>query len=191
MKYAVLGVLAVIGGLAGCSKPPAQVNMLTGITLSNEEAIQLRAMQMDGHYGVMVRAPSGVWAWTAGYNDMAAARADAMSMCNQDPLAGGECQVIVELVPLGEPLMIGGKTVTIDTAQEFADHEPRIGASAFAIAADGTHGHGWGYDTLEGAEARALMECNSRNEARALEAMREGLPTYPCEVVWTKPAPSN
>lgn len=189
MKHGLMGGFLAIGVLAGCSMPAAQVSMVPGTILSVEESAQLREMQLDGHFGAFARSPNGAWAWTAGYNAMSAARADALSMCNGDDLSGSGCTVVFELLPVGAAPMVGDKTLTIDAADELAQHMPRRGASAFAIAADGTHGHGWGYGTVAQAETRALTECNSRNIAR--EAERQGLPTYPCEVVWTKPAPAN
>lgn len=108
MKRSFTGLFLALGTLVGALSA-AQTSVVEGVTLTSLERVQLRGMQLDGHFGAYARSSEG--------------------------------------------------------------------------------GHGWGCDTVVGAQERALTECNSRNLARASD--RFGLPIYPCEVVWTKPAPAN
>ncbi|MCF6445956.1 DUF4189 domain-containing protein [Nereida sp. MMG025] len=175
--------LVVSGGLvAGCSSlPQASVNLVGDAPLPADVQAELTKMQRDGFFGAMAVDPQGAWGWTTGYNSLEAARKDALDLCNTGVLSGQDCEIVAELIPQNGQVMEGGKTLSAEAAAELVKHQEKRGASAFAITADGTYGHGWGYDTIADAEARAMRECSTRNTDRG------DLTTYPCEVIWTKP----
>lgn len=161
--FAVVLLLALflyIGRILDSHSQDADTQTVAHEASAAEKALKSWHKKKTGA-SAFARGPEGHFGWTVGYNDVIAAKEDALAYCAQH---GPACEV-TEFKAGFEHRAFKG-TIAPHTLELYNTYTRGAGAKAFAVSPDGAIGMIMGQPDAEQAKSRAKTLCETNKKDR-------------------------
>lgn len=174
---ALLGLLVI--GMRLVNGEPALPERMPEVPELTGAALALKTWQKDVKgAGAFAQGDDGGFGWTLGYNDLTAAREDALIHCKRHD---DTCKIVEAREPLNYRAFEG--TISAKTLQVWNAYTKVGKPKAFAVSEDGSVGFSERAQSPKMAQLIALRNCRAK-----MQKGRYGyLPDRPCKIVLKAP----